>query len=248
MSALLGYNPQFSMEETPTAAEAETVASEPTEAPVPAESQEVASKSEPQQVETAPEVAEPVTAVEVPEPSEETTEVVAEAAVVAEAIEEETVAAPAAAAAAPVKQVAAQQPRSQAQPRAAVVAEAIEEETVAAPAAAAAPVKQVAAQQPRSQAQPRRNRKKIEREQEPKADTIAKLRKHDKDVGSSEIQIGLLTERILHLTEHLKLHTKDKHTNYGLLKLVSKRKGLLKYLERSNPDSFRELKSTLNLR
>ena len=236
MSELLGYNPQFSMEETPAAEKAETVASEPTEAPVPAESQEVASESESQQVEAAPEVAEPVTADEAPESPEATTEVVADAAVVAEAIEEEAVAAPAApveaAPAAPVE--AAPAPPVEAAP--------------APPVEAAPPVKQVVAQQPKRRAQPRRNRKMIERKQEPKVDTITKLRKHDKDVGSSEIQIGLLTERILHLTEHLKLHTKDKHTNYGLLKLVSKRKSLLKYLERRNPESFRELKSTLNLR
>lgn len=82
----------------------------------------------------------------------------------------------------------------------------------------------------------------------PKQGIIERFARHGKDVGSSEIQIALLTGRILHLTEHLKVHTKDKHGNHGLLKLVSERKKLLDYLSRSNPDNFRKLKKELNLR
>ena len=82
----------------------------------------------------------------------------------------------------------------------------------------------------------------------PKADCIELYRKHPKDVGSTDVQIALLTDRILHLTEHLKVHPKDKHTNYGLRKLVSQRKSLLSYLERKNVESFIKLKASLNLR
>ncbi len=121
----------------------------------------------------------------------------------------------------------------------AVEAEPAAEETAAAPAAA----------MPKRAAQSKRgSRRKVEHVQTPKAETIAKLRKHDRDVGSTEVQVGLLTDRILHLTEHLKVHRKDKHTNHGLRMLVSKRKRLLKYLEANDPDSFRSLKAALNLR
>ncbi|MBF2734519.1 MAG: 30S ribosomal protein S15 [Betaproteobacteria bacterium AqS2] len=82
----------------------------------------------------------------------------------------------------------------------------------------------------------------------PKKGVVERFARHGKDVGSSEVQIALLTGRILHLTEHLKVHTKDRHGNHGLLKLVSKRKKLLDYLSRSNPDNFRKLKKELNLR
>lgn len=124
-------------------------------------------------------------------------------------------------------------------------------ETEAAPVqeeAAAEPAPAVA-EKPKRAAQSRRGtRRKVEHVQTPKAETIARLRKHDRDVGSTEVQVGLLTDRILHLTEHLKVHRKDKHTNHGLRMLVSKRKRLLKYLEANNPDSFRDLKAALNLR
>ena len=82
----------------------------------------------------------------------------------------------------------------------------------------------------------------------PKLERIAKQRRHEKDVGSSEVQIGLLTDRILHLTAHLKVHPKDKHTNYGLRMLVSRRKRLLKYLEKTKPSTCTELKAALQLR
>lgn len=127
-------------------------------------------------------------------------------------------------------------------------AEETQEQAVATQSEAVdAPVTQK--QQPKRRAQSRgRSRRNLEHTITPKVETIAKLCKHDNDVGSSEVQIGLLTDRILHLTEHLKLHRKDKHTNHGLLKLVSRRKRLLKYLEHKDPASCRELKSTLNLR
>lgn len=82
----------------------------------------------------------------------------------------------------------------------------------------------------------------------PKADCIAAHRKHPSDVGSTDVQIALLTDRILHLTAHLKIHPKDKHTNYGLRKMVSRRKRLLNYLERTDAVAFTKLKASLNLR
>jgi small subunit ribosomal protein S15 len=83
---------------------------------------------------------------------------------------------------------------------------------------------------------------------EKKAELVTKFRQHEHDTGSPEVQIALLTERIAHLTEHFKSHVKDHHSRRGLLKLVSKRKGLLDYLKRSNLDRYRKLVNTLNLR
>lgn len=60
---------------------------------------------------------------------------------------------------------------------------------------------------------------------------IKKTRKHDKDTGSSEVQVSLLTERITELADHLKKHPKDSHSRRGLLKLVADRRSHLKYLE-----------------
>ena len=81
-----------------------------------------------------------------------------------------------------------------------------------------------------------------------KAELVTKFRQHEHDTGSPEVQIALLTERIAHLTEHFKTHVKDHHSRRGLLKLVSKRKGLLDYLKRANLDRYQMLLNTLNLR
>lgn len=69
-----------------------------------------------------------------------------------------------------------------------------------------------------------------------------------KDTGSTEVQIALLTERILHLTEHLKIHKKDFHTRCGLLKLVGQRKGFLKYLQKKDFEKYYNIITKLNLR
>lgn len=82
----------------------------------------------------------------------------------------------------------------------------------------------------------------------PKSDRISEMQLHGKDVGSTEVQIGLLTDRIKHLTAHLKIHPKDNHTNYGLRKLVSQRKRLLNYLSHSKPNSHQQVKATLGMR
>lgn len=70
----------------------------------------------------------------------------------------------------------------------------------------------------------------------------------ENDTGSVNVQIALLTERINHLTEHLKANKKDNHTRRGLLKLVGQRKGLLKYLEKKDIETYRELKKSLEIR
>ena len=72
--------------------------------------------------------------------------------------------------------------------------------------------------------------------------------RHDKDTGSSEVQIALMTARILELTEHFKVHKKDFHSLRGLLKIVGRRRRLLSYLRRKNVDQYRTLISVLGIR
>ncbi|MCK4301142.1 MAG: 30S ribosomal protein S15 [candidate division Zixibacteria bacterium] len=83
---------------------------------------------------------------------------------------------------------------------------------------------------------------------ERKAEIIAENRLHEKDTGSPEVQIGLLTERINHLTEHMKMHKKDFHTRLGLLKMVGKRRRLLDYLKNTDINSYRQVITSLGLR
>jgi small subunit ribosomal protein S15 len=68
------------------------------------------------------------------------------------------------------------------------------------------------------------------------------------DTGSTEVQIALLTERINHLTDHLRTHRKDHHSRRGLLMLVGKRRRFLNYLQRTNLERYRELIKELGLR
>jgi len=77
---------------------------------------------------------------------------------------------------------------------------------------------------------------------------IAKFGRNETDTGSPEVQVALLTERINHLTEHLKLHPKDFHSRRGLLKMVGQRKGLLNYISRGDVVKYRELIGELGLR
>ena len=69
-----------------------------------------------------------------------------------------------------------------------------------------------------------------------------------KDTGSTEVQIALLTKRIQHLTDHFKINKKDHNSRRGLLKLVGQRRKLLKYLQRSDLEKYREILTQLNLR
>lgn len=71
---------------------------------------------------------------------------------------------------------------------------------------------------------------------------------HEGDTGSPEVQIALLTERISHLNEHLKLHKKDHHSRRGLLKMVGQRRGLLNYLKEKDIERYRAIVASLNLR
>ena len=84
----------------------------------------------------------------------------------------------------------------------------------------------------------------VERKQE----IINTYRRDEKDTGSSEVQIALLTERIKELTEHLKVHKKDNHSRRGLLKMVGERRNLLNYLEKNDVEKYREIVEKLNLR
>ena len=81
-----------------------------------------------------------------------------------------------------------------------------------------------------------------------KQDIIAQFGRNANDTGSPEVQIALLTERINHLTEHLKTHKKDHHSRRGLLKMVGQRKGLLNYIRSKDIVKYRELIAELGLR
>lgn len=77
---------------------------------------------------------------------------------------------------------------------------------------------------------------------------INEHKKHDKDTGSAEVQVALLTKQINELTGHLKSHAKDNHSRRGLLKMVGKRRRLLNYLESSNLKSYSSLIKKLDLK
>jgi len=81
-----------------------------------------------------------------------------------------------------------------------------------------------------------------------KAATITEHRQHETDTGSPEVQISLLSERINHLTEHLKVHSKDHHSRRGLLMMVGRRRRLLDYLRRNDVERYRALIAKLGLR
>ena len=78
--------------------------------------------------------------------------------------------------------------------------------------------------------------------------TITEHRLHETDTGSPEVQVALLTERISHLTEHMKVHKKDHHSRRGLLMLVGRRRRLLDYLRRNDVERYRALIAKLGLR
>ena len=81
-----------------------------------------------------------------------------------------------------------------------------------------------------------------------KKEVIAKYGRNESDTGSPEVQVALLTERINHLTEHLKIHKKDNHSRRGLLKMVGHRRNLLNYLKNSDIERYRSIVVNLNLR
>lgn len=83
---------------------------------------------------------------------------------------------------------------------------------------------------------------------EEKKKIIDEFKLHDKDTGSPEVQVALLTARINYLTEHFKVHKHDFHSRNGLLKLVGQRRKLLNYLRKKNVNRYKELIQRLNLR
>ena len=85
-------------------------------------------------------------------------------------------------------------------------------------------------------------------EQEKKQATVHQFQLHEKDSGSTEVQVALLTERINQMTEHFKVHEHDHHSRRGLLKLVGQRRRLLTYLSNTDVKRYRQLISKLGLR
>ena len=81
-----------------------------------------------------------------------------------------------------------------------------------------------------------------------KTEIIKEFGASDKNTGSADVQVALLSERISYLTEHLKMHKKDHHSRRGLLKLVAKRSKLLKYIGKKDVSHYRELTAKLGIR
>lgn len=80
------------------------------------------------------------------------------------------------------------------------------------------------------------------------AELIKEYGKGENDSGSPEVQVAILTERIRNLTEHLKVHKKDNHTRRGLMKLIGKRRGMLKYIKNRDIEEYRALVKKLGIR
>ena len=85
-------------------------------------------------------------------------------------------------------------------------------------------------------------------EKDQKLSIIEQYKRHEGDTGSPEVQVALLTERINHLNEHLKINKKDHHSRRGLLKMVGQRRGLLNYLKEKDIERYRALIASLGLR
>ena len=83
---------------------------------------------------------------------------------------------------------------------------------------------------------------------QPKATTIEQFRVHPKDTGSPEVQIALLSERISYLNEHFRAHRKDHASRRGLLNMVGRRKRLLEYLRRRDPEAYKQVIERLGIR
>jgi len=81
-----------------------------------------------------------------------------------------------------------------------------------------------------------------------KSSIIEEYRKHETDTGSPEVQIAILTDRISHLTEHLKVHKGDHHTRRGLMKLIGRRRRLLDYVRDNDVERYRSIIAKLGIR
>lgn len=83
---------------------------------------------------------------------------------------------------------------------------------------------------------------------EKKAEIINQFKRSENDTGSPEVQIAILTERINHLTEHLRIHKKDHHSKRGLFKMIGARRGLLDYLQDNDIERYRAIIEKLSIR
>ena len=81
-----------------------------------------------------------------------------------------------------------------------------------------------------------------------KEEITSSIRLHASDTGSSDVQVALLTERIRQMTDHLRIHRKDHHSQRGLMKIVGRRRRLLRYLGRQEPDRYKALIAALGIR
>jgi len=81
-----------------------------------------------------------------------------------------------------------------------------------------------------------------------KEEITSSIRLHASDTGSSDVQVALLTERIRQMTDHLRTHRKDHHSQRGLMKIVGRRRRLLRYLSRREPDRYKTLIAALGIR
>jgi small subunit ribosomal protein S15 len=81
-----------------------------------------------------------------------------------------------------------------------------------------------------------------------KKQVISNYRVHKTDTGSPEVQVAILSQRIVQLTEHFKTHQKDHHSRLGLLLMVARRRRLLKYLKNTSPERYKELIARLGIR
>lgn len=81
-----------------------------------------------------------------------------------------------------------------------------------------------------------------------KQETVAKYRVHKTDTGSPEVQVAILSQRILQLGDHFKAHSKDHHSRRGLLSMVARRRRMLKYLKNVNPERYKNLIQSLGIR
>ena len=81
-----------------------------------------------------------------------------------------------------------------------------------------------------------------------KEEITSSIRLHASDTGSSDVQVALLTERIRYMTDHLRTHRKDHHSQRGLMKIVGRRRRLLRYLSRREPDRYKALIAALGIR
>jgi small subunit ribosomal protein S15 len=81
-----------------------------------------------------------------------------------------------------------------------------------------------------------------------KTEVINKFKKHDGDTGSPEVQVGILTSRIVQLTDHLRLHKHDESTRHGLLRLVGRRNKLLTYIQKKDNEGYIKITDELNIR